>query len=70
MLLPTPAADHSDLTHSGIAALSVSIVIGMTSNALFLAAFQFQLDWFGSRRCRCPADQRRPSCCDGRLSST
>jgi hypothetical protein len=31
---------------AGIAALSVSIVIGMTSNALFLAAFQFQLDWF------------------------
>ena len=33
-------------SRTGIAALLVSIVIGMTSNVLFLAAFQFQLDWF------------------------
>jgi hypothetical protein len=31
---------------AGIAALAVSIGAGMTSNALFLAAFQFRLDWF------------------------
>jgi hypothetical protein len=31
---------------AGIAALSVSLVVGMTSNVLFLAAFQFRLDWF------------------------
>jgi hypothetical protein len=31
---------------AGIAALSVSLVVGMTSNLLFLAAFQFRLDWF------------------------
>jgi len=31
---------------AGIAALSVSLVLGMTSNLLFLAAFQFRLDWF------------------------
>src|SRR5215210_28101 len=31
---------------SGIGALSVSLVVGMTSNLLFLAAFQFRLDWF------------------------
>jgi hypothetical protein len=30
----------------GIAALGVSLVAGMTSNLLFLAAFQFRLDWF------------------------
>ena len=31
---------------AGIAALSVSIGAGMASNVLFLAAFQFRLDWF------------------------
>jgi hypothetical protein len=31
---------------AGIAALSVSLAFGMTSNLLFLAAFQFRLDWF------------------------
>jgi hypothetical protein len=31
---------------AGIAALVVSIGAGMTSNALFLAAFQLRLDWF------------------------
>ena len=31
---------------AGVAALMVSIIAGMTSNALFLAAFQFHLDWF------------------------
>ena len=31
---------------AGIAALSVSLAVGMTSNLLFLAAFQFRLDWF------------------------
>jgi hypothetical protein len=31
---------------AGIAALSVSLAAGMTSNLLFLAAFQFRLDWF------------------------
>ena len=31
---------------AGIAALSVSLVVGMASNLLFLAAFQFRLDWF------------------------
>ena len=31
---------------AGIAALSVSLVVGMLSNLLFLAAFQFRLDWF------------------------
>lgn len=30
----------------GIGALIVSIAVGMTSNALFLAAFQLRLDWF------------------------
>jgi hypothetical protein len=31
---------------AGIAALCVSLAVGMTSNLLFLAAFQFRLDWF------------------------
>ena len=31
---------------AGIAALTVSIGAGMASNVLFLAAFQFRLDWF------------------------
>jgi hypothetical protein len=31
---------------AGIAALSVSIVAGMTSNVLFMAAFQFRPAWF------------------------
>jgi len=31
---------------AGIAALSVSLVVGITSNLLFLAAFKFRLDWF------------------------
>lgn len=31
---------------AGIVALSVSLAVGMTSNLLFLAAFQFRLDWF------------------------
>ena len=31
---------------AGIAALSVSLAFGMTSNLLFLAAFQFRPDWF------------------------
>jgi hypothetical protein len=31
---------------AGIAALSMSIVAGLASNALFLATFQFRLDWF------------------------
>jgi hypothetical protein len=31
---------------AGIAALSVSLGFGMTSNLLFLAAFQFRLNWF------------------------
>ena len=31
---------------AGIAALSVSIGVGFASNVLFLAAFQFRLDWF------------------------
>jgi hypothetical protein len=31
---------------AGIVALSVSLLVGMTSNLLFLAAFQFRLDWF------------------------
>jgi hypothetical protein len=30
----------------GLGALLVSLVLGMTSNLLFLAAFQFRLDWF------------------------
>jgi len=34
------------LRRAGIAALAVSISAGMTSNLLFLAAFQFRLDWF------------------------
>ncbi len=34
------------LRTAGIAAVSVSLVVGMTSNLLFLAAFQFRLDWF------------------------
>jgi hypothetical protein len=38
------------LRRAGIAALAVSISAGMTSNLLFLAAFQFRLDWFWSRR--------------------
>jgi hypothetical protein len=35
---------------AGIAALSVSLAVGMTSNLLFLAAFQFRLDWFREPR--------------------
>jgi hypothetical protein len=31
---------------TAIVALVVSIVVGMTSNLLFLAAFQFRIDWF------------------------
>ena len=31
---------------AGIAALGVSLSVGLTSNVLFLAAFQFRLDWF------------------------
>ena len=31
---------------AGIAALGVSLAVGMTSNLLFLAAFQFRLAWF------------------------
>jgi hypothetical protein len=34
------------LRTTGIAAVSVSLAAGMTSNLLFLAAFQFRLDWF------------------------
>jgi hypothetical protein len=34
------------LRAAGIGALLVSIGAGMTSNLLFLAAFQFRLDWF------------------------
>ena len=30
---------------AGIAALTISLVVGMTSSLLFLAAFQFRLDW-------------------------
>jgi hypothetical protein len=31
---------------AGVAALSVSLGVGLTSNVLFLAAFRFRLDWF------------------------
>ena len=31
---------------AGIAALSASLAVGLTSNLLFLGAFQFRLDWF------------------------
>ena len=31
---------------AGIVALTVSLVVGMTTNLLFLAAFQSRLDWF------------------------
>jgi hypothetical protein len=31
---------------AGIVVLTVSLVVGMTTNLLFLAAFQFRLDWF------------------------
>jgi hypothetical protein len=34
------------LRTAGIGALLVSLSIGMTSNLLFLSAFQFRLDWF------------------------
>ncbi|MBA2633260.1 MAG: hypothetical protein H0U86_09730 [Chloroflexi bacterium] len=34
------------LRSAGIGALIVSLVAGMTSNLLFLAAFQFRTDWF------------------------
>jgi hypothetical protein len=34
------------LRTAGIAAVSVSLAAGMTSNLLFLAAYQFRLDWF------------------------
>jgi hypothetical protein len=34
------------LRTAGIAALLVSIIAGITSTLLFLAAFQFRLDWF------------------------
>jgi len=30
----------------GVSALAVSLGVGMTSNVLFLAAFQFRIDWF------------------------
>ncbi len=35
-----------DIRSTGIAALAVSIVVGMTSNLLFVAAFEFRIDWF------------------------
>jgi hypothetical protein len=34
------------LRATAIASLTVAIIAGMTSNVLFLAAFQFRLDWF------------------------
>ena len=45
---PTNGPDESALIlrRAGIAALVVSISAGMTSNVLFLAAFQFRLDMF------------------------
>lgn len=36
----------TDLRRLGIGALVVSLTIGLTSNVLFLAAFQFRGDWF------------------------
>jgi hypothetical protein len=47
-LSPTEGPEESALTlrRTGIAALVVSISAGMTSNVLFLAAFQFRLDMF------------------------
>ena len=47
-LSPTKGPEESALTlrRAGIAALLVSISAGMTSNLLFLAAFQFRLDVF------------------------
>ncbi len=47
-LSPTKGPEETVLTlrRAGIAALLVSISAGMTSNLLFLAAFQFRLDWF------------------------
>ena len=41
-----PYAEPATTRTAGIAALSVSLAVGMTSNLLFLAAFQFRLDWF------------------------
>ncbi len=35
---------------AGLAALSVSLVAGMVNAPLFLAAFQFRLDWFREPR--------------------
>ena len=47
-LSPTkgPEVSASILRRAGIGALVVSISAGMTSNLLFLAAFQFRLDRF------------------------
>ena len=48
LICRSPQAEESALTlrRTGIAALVVSISLGMASNVLFLAAFQFQFDRF------------------------
>ena len=48
LICRSPQAEESALTlrRTGIAALLVSISLGMASNVLFLAAFQFQFDRF------------------------
>ena len=48
MLTPAEGShrEEIDARAAGIGALFVAIVVGMTSNLLFLAAFQFRLDWF------------------------
>ena len=51
------------LRRAGIAALVVSISAGMTSNMLFLAAFQFRLDRFLEPTLILGSVRPRWSCC-------
>ena len=46
MTAETATGSALTLRRTGIGALLVSIIAGMTSNLLFLAAFRFRLDWF------------------------
>jgi hypothetical protein len=51
---------------AGIGALVASISLGLGSNVLFLAAFQFRFDRLSSRRSSLLRAPLRPSCCVGR----
>ena len=57
------------LRRAGIGALLVSIIAGMTSNLLFLAAFSFGWTGFWRRRDFLGPALHRPSCSGGRQFS-